>query len=213
MRTLVLALAITSTVCAGPIVFSMSGTFGQANGTPTVLDNQDYFINFVIPDPHSPARVFDNPIAQIGATYPVIAQLAIPGLNFVTQNLIEAGYNSQQPLGLWLNLSTFTGLPVGDFMVATPVQVFGTPLWNGVAGALGTPELNVFTNAPAHARFFIEQNTPNQGAIPIAVYESAAVISQLAPGGGQVPEPGSMATVGAALLGVLMWRRGALNLR
>ena len=74
------------------------------------------------------------------AEYQIPTLLSIPGLNFSVVNMVGAGYYNQQPLGLWLNLMTFTGLPVGDFMVMTPLQTFdGSTLWNGLAGVLGFP--------------------------------------------------------------------------
>ena len=207
-RAIFLLLFLNSVVFSAPITVVINGNFGPPTGGTTVLDNQDYVITYTVPDPHTPTTAFGIPNTFVSAVYDVQAQLSIPGLNFSIINNLSAGYYNQLPLGLWLNLMTFTGLPVGDFMVLTPFQSLGgSPLWNGLADTLGDPELLPLVNAPSYARFFVEHNTLNQGPIPLAVYESgAAFISQTAP----VPEPATLCLVAAGLLAAFS-RRQALR--
>jgi hypothetical protein len=48
-------------------------------------------------------------------------------------------------------------------------------LWNGLAGALGTPVIARLDNPPGTGVWHLEQNTPNMGPIPIAVYANGAM--------------------------------------
>jgi len=66
----------------------------------------------------------------------VKAQLTVPGIGLTVNNTIQAGYLNQLPQGKWLNVFSFTGLPVGDFMVMAPLQIASGELWNGL-GAWG----------------------------------------------------------------------------
>ena len=203
-HSLFLFLLLNPLVLATPITIVIAGNFGSSSNGSTVLDGQNYSISYTVPDPQSPTNSASFGSAA-NATYQIPVQLSIPGLNFSVINSVGAEYHNDPStlpsLGMWLNLFTFTGLPVGDFMVMTPLTTTSVaPLWNGLAGALGTPDLLPLSNAPAHARFFIEQNTSNQGPIPIAVYENGtAFISQTQ----AVPEPTSLRLMCAGLLLVL----------
>jgi hypothetical protein len=64
--------------------------------------------------------------------------------------------------GKWLNIFTFTGLPMGDFMVLSPFQINSGELWNGLAGVLGTPVITPLNAAPGTGLWHLEQNTPRQ---------------------------------------------------
>jgi hypothetical protein len=58
------------------------------------------------------------------------------------------------------------------------------------------PELLPLDNAPANARFFVEQSVPGMGAIPLAYYENGpASISQ-----SSTPEPGTLGMLAAGVL-------------
>ena len=202
-------------VAAAPVTVVINGNFGPPTGGTTLLDNLDYTITYTVPDPHTPDSSFGNPDPAFGANalYNVSAILSIPALKFSIVNAIQADYRSQQPLGLWLNLTTFTGLPVGDFMVMTPLQTRnGQPLWNGLAGPLGNPELGVLTAAPASARFFVEQNIPGDGALPLAVYDNgSASISQTT----SIPEPATSIPLLVSSLGLgtgILRRRAATRI-
>lgn len=210
MRKLCTFLFTATLAAASPVTVVISGNFGPPAGGTTLLDNQDYSITYTIPDPHSPANSLGISNTWASAEYQVPTALSIPSLSFSVVTTVGAGYYNQQPLGLWLNLMTFTPVPQGDFMVMTPLQTLGgQPLWNGLAGALGDPELTALSNVPASARFFVEQNTPNQGPIPLAVYENGiAFISQTS----AIPEPATFAAVAAALFALVMLRRlGAVS--
>ncbi len=115
----------------GPIAVTISGNFGAPQGGSSVFDNQNYSIQFLIPDDGSPSSSTCC-VAQVSVTYDVIAHLAVPGIGLAVDDAVQAQYNDQLPLGEWLNLFSFTGLPVGDFMVLTPFQInsgeFGTAL-------------------------------------------------------------------------------------
>lgn len=200
MRELSLLVVFATVVSAAPVTVLITGNFGPGSGGSTVLDNQNYSILFPIPDPHSPSASFSMGAAA-NATYQVPVMLNIPGLGISISNFISADYRNDPStlptLGMWLNLTTFTGLPVGDFMVMTPLTTAAGPLWNGLAGTLGTPEILPLNQAPAHARFFVEKNTPGQGPIPLAVYDAGtAFITQTSP----APEPG---TIGLIVTGLL----------
>jgi len=196
-------------LAAAPVTVVINGNFGPGSGGTTVLDNLDYSITYTVPDPHTPDSSFGNPDPTFGANalYNVLTVLSIPTLKFSVVNAIQADYRSQQPIGLWLNLTSFTGLPVGTFMVLSPLQMLnGQPLWNGLAGPLGNPELGQLTAAPASARFFVEQNIPGDGAIPLAVYDNgSAVISQTT----SIPEPATSVplVVSTLVLGSMVLRR------
>ena len=205
MRNLLLFLFVITLASAAPITVVITGNFGAPTGGTTILDNQDYSIVYTIPDPHSPTNSMGIPNTWANADYQVPTLLSIPGLNFSVVNMVGAGYYNQQPLGLWLNLMTFTGLPVGDFMVMTPLQTFdGSTLWNGLAGVLGDPELTTLNHVPVSARFFVEQNTTNQGPIPLAFYENGTAFISQTPA---VPEPVTSGLIAAVLLAIGMAAR------
>jgi hypothetical protein len=198
-------IALLTPVAATPITVVITGNFGAPTGGTTILDDQNYSIVYTIPDPHTPTNSMGIPNTWANAEYQVPTLLSIPGINFSALETVGAGYYDQQPLGLWLNLMTFTGLPVGDFMVMTPLQTLdGSTLWNGLAGALGDPDLTILGHVPASARFFVEQNTTNQGPTPLAVYErGTAFISQTS----VVPEPATSGLTGTVLLAIGMVAR------
>jgi hypothetical protein len=50
---LFIALAVAP-ASAGPIAVTLFGNFGALQGGPSVFDNQNYSINFLIPDPSLP---------------------------------------------------------------------------------------------------------------------------------------------------------------
>ena len=206
MKKLCLLLLVPTLAAAGPITVVISGNFGAPTGGSTILDNQNYSIFYTVPDPHSPTSTVAIPNTEVRVQYDVPTTLSIPGLNFSVTETVGAWYESQQPMGLWLNLMTFTGLPVGDFMVMTPLQTLdGTPLWNGLAGSLGDPELTEFSNVPVSARFFVEQNTTTDGPLPLAFYESGPATMAQIPA---VPEPSGLEEC-AALFVAAGFVRGA----
>jgi hypothetical protein len=133
MRELSLFLMFAAVVPAAPITVLISGNFGPGLGGSTVLDNQDYSIAYTIPDPHAPDSSFATGNVA-NATYQIPVQLSIPGLGVSIVNNLSADYRSDPStfptLGMWLNLMSFTGLPVGDFMVMTPLTTATEPLWN-----------------------------------------------------------------------------------
>jgi hypothetical protein len=191
---------------AGPIAVTLSGNFGAPQGGSSVFDNQNYSVNFLIPDPSSPSATTCC-LAQISsATYNVNAHLAVPGIGLALDNAVQVQYNSQLPLGKWLNIFTFTGLPVGDFMVLTPFQINSGELWNGLAGALGTPVLTPLDGAPGTGVWHLEQNTLDRGPIPIATYPNGAMSITAA----EVPEPTPVWLLAAALLALAHSRQKGL---
>jgi hypothetical protein len=195
---------------ASPITVTLSGNFGASSGDATLFDHQNYSVMFTIPDPSSPTRFFDAPggIGQISAIYDVPAILSVPGIGFSVVSPVEVVYNNQAPLGLWLNVGVFRPLPVGDFLVLTPFQtISGAPLWNGLAGARGTPEITLLTAEAGSARWFLEQNTSDRGAIPIAVYDHGPIAITAAP---TIPEASTIALTSGGLLAMLGLRRRKL---
>lgn len=205
MSRMVMALLVVLAplMLADSITVTLSGNFGASSGTLTVFDQQNYSVTYTIPDPHSPTRFFDAPggIGQISAIYDVLGRLSVPGIGFSIVSPVEAVYNNQAPLGLWLNLGVFRPLPMGDFLVMTPFQTLGAaPLWNGLAGARGTPDITLLNGEPGSARWFLEQNSA-LGPIPIAVYESRAAIT--AASTTAVPEPRSIALAAVGLIALI----------
>ncbi len=193
---------------AGPIAVTLSGNFGAPQGGSSVFDNQSYSVNFLVPDPSSPSATTCC-FAQISATYNVNAHLGAPGIGLSLDNAVQVQYNSQLPLGKWLNIFSFTGLPVGDFMVLTPFQINSGELWNGLAGALGTPVITPLNGAPGTGVWHLEQNTPNMGPIPIAVYPNGAMtITAVA-----VPEPAPAWLLAAALVALALSGRAQPGFR
>ncbi len=199
---LVIALAAAPAL-AGPVAVTLSGNFGAPMGGSSVFDNQNYTLSFLIPDQQSPSATTCC-LAQISATYDVMAHLAVPGIGLSLDNAVQAQYNSQLPLGKWLNVTTFTGLPVGDFMVLIPFQLNSGELWNGLAGALGTPVINPLNAAPGTGTWHLEQNTPT-GPIPIASYPNGAM-TMTAVDVTAVPEPTLFVPLAAALLALALSR-------
>jgi hypothetical protein len=128
--------------------------------------------------------------------------LAVPGIGLSLDDAVQAQYISQSPLGKWLNIFSFTGLPVGDLMVLTPFQINSGDLWNGLAGALGTPGITLLNDTPGTARFFLEQST-GMGLIPIAVYPNGVVTITAA----EVPEPAPVWLLAVALLALALISR------
>ena len=168
----------------GPIAVTISGNFGAPISGSSVFDNQNYSIHYVIPDDASPSSTTCC-LAQISANYDVIAHFAVPGIGFAVDNAVEVQYNSQLPLGMWINIFSFTGLPVGDFMVLTPAGINSGELWNGLVPPLGTPAITPLNGVPGSGTFHLEQNTPNMGPIPIAVYTNGPMTFTAT----QIPEP------------------------
>jgi len=186
---------------ADPIQVTLSGNFGAPSGTSTVFDNQNYSVTYTIADPHSPTSFFDAPggVGQIEAIYDLQAVLSVPGIGFSVASPVEVEYFNQAPLGLWLNIGVFRPLPVGDFLIMTPFQTLsGAPLWNGLAGARGTPEIYPLTGEAGSARWFLEQNT-----LPLAVYASGTSAITAAP----VPEPSAAALLAGSLFVLAYMRR------
>jgi hypothetical protein len=203
---LVIALA-AAPAFAGSIAVTLSGNFGTPSSGSSVFDNQNYSINFLIPDPSLPSSITCC-LAQISATYNVNALLAVPGLGLAISDPVQVQYNNQLPLGQWINIAIFTGLPVGDFMLLTPFQINSGALWNGLADGLGTPVINALNAAPGSGIWHLEQNTPNMGPIPIAVYSNGPMTLTAAAAAppAQVPEPAPVWLLAAALLGLPVYR-------
>src|ERR1700730_5949650 len=93
---LFIALAAAPTF-GSPIAVTLSGNFGAPQGGSTVFDNQNYSINFLIPDPSSPSATTCC-LAQISATYNVNAHLGVPGIGLALDDAVQVQYNSQLPL-------------------------------------------------------------------------------------------------------------------
>jgi hypothetical protein len=184
------SMVVAAAPVTAPVTVAINGNFGPPSGT-TLLDNLNYSMTYTVPDPHTPDNSFGNldPAFASAAIYDVSAALSIPTLNFSVVKPIRVEYFSQQPFGQWLSVTmTGLGFPVGDFFIwLFPVRTLnGQPLWNGLAGPLGNPELELLTAAPARAPFWALQSIPGDGSGPIAFYENgSASISQTT----STPEP------------------------
>ncbi len=205
------AAAFAAPVFGGPIAVTISGNFGAPTDGSSVFDNQNYSIQYLIPDDASPSSTFCC-LAQISANYDVIAHFAVPGIGLAVDDAVEVQYNSQLPLGKWLNIFSFHGLPVGDFMVLSPFQITSGELWNGLAGPLGTPVITPLNGATGSGTWHLEQNTPNMGpALPIAVYSGGPMTITATPAT-QTPEP-NLTWLVAGALAVAVLRRTYLTSR
>ena len=185
--------SLAARVFAAPVSVTLNGNFGAPTGGSSILDNQNYSVTYTIPNPASPDAVTCC-LANISAEYDVIAHLAIPGLGVSIDNAVQVQYENQLPMGQWLNIFTFTGLPVGDFMVLTPFQLTSGELWNGLAGSLGTPQINLLDHAAGTGVWHLEQNMADGGPLPIAVYSGDMNFNA-----DPVPEPGSTWIVALAV--------------
>ena len=106
---------------AEPIAVTLSGNFGAPDAGSSVFDFQNYVVSFQIPDAASPSQTTCC-LGQISATYDVTANLSVPGIGLSVNDPVQVQYNNQLPLGKWLNVLGFTGLPVGDQLLLTPFQ-------------------------------------------------------------------------------------------
>ncbi len=200
--TIVIALwCIAAFANGSPIAVTIAGNFGSPIQGTSAFDNQAYSINFTIPDPSAPDATVCCAPGQVEADYNVFATWSVPGLGFSHSDPIIAGYLNQQPLGLWMNLSFFTGLANGDFMLVTPLQV-NDPLWNGLAGPVGTPVINLLDHSPGTAIFHFEQPDPGGASVPFAVYQSSLTLTAAA-----VPEPAPAPFLAGVLIAGYLYRR------
>jgi hypothetical protein len=194
-------------VFADSIAVTLSGNFGAPQGGSSVFDNQNYIVSFLISDSASPSETTCC-LSQISATYDVTANLSVPGIGLSLDDAVQVQYNSQLPLGKWLNIFGFTGLPVGDQLLLTPFQVNSGELWNGLAGAFGTPVITLLNDEPGMGTWHLEQNSP-MGQLPIAFYPNGAVTITAT----EVPEPGSAWTLTTLILGCVLLRVRATRRR
>ena len=188
---------------ADSIAVTLSGNFGAPQGGSSVFDNQDYVLSILIPDSASPSQTTCC-FAQISATYDVIANLSVPGIGLSVDDPVQVQYNSQLPLGKWLNIFGFTGLPVGDQLLLTPFQINSGDLWNGLAGAAGTPVITLLNNQPGTGTWHLEQNSP-MGQLPIAFYSSGPISITAT----EVPEPATAWMLTALIVGCALLRARA----
>jgi hypothetical protein len=208
--SLLALLAFSSRALAGPIAITIEGNFGAPLGGSSIFDSQNYRIAFDIVDPHAPSvSTYAPQFSMISVSYHVPVHLSVPGIGLSLDNVVDVQYLSQPPLGIWMNVMTFTGLPVGDFMVLTPLQTLNaTPLWNALVDPIGQPEITLLNHEPVSTRYFLEQSVPNQGAMPLAFYENGPATITAA----GVPESATV-TLLAGALGVLLSLRAGTRSR
>ena len=198
LRTLAFCGLAVAPALADPVTVTISGNFGP--GGSSVFDNQDYTLNYLIPDSAMPS-VTTCCDFQISATYDVNAQLAVPGIGLTLDNAVQVVYNNRLPLGQWMFIIGFEGLPQGDLMLWPIVQINSGDLWNGLAGPLGTPVINPLNNAPGTALWALEQFSP-MGDLPIAGYDGAVNITATS-----VPEPAGGWLLEITLLAFALFRK------
>jgi hypothetical protein len=200
MRLAVL-LCFTVQLLTGGVVVRIEGNFGPASGTSTVFDNQDYLVRFTIDDVTSPASSSDDPGTGFSRVdYTTSAVLTVPGIGLSVPLGVPNTIEYTQSLGNvtfdnWMNIFQFYGLPVGDFMLVTPVYTLsGVPLWNGLAQP-GTPTINQFDHEPVSALWRLQQIPgPGLPSLPIASYGSG--VATITVQDATAPEPSSMVLVG-----------------
>jgi hypothetical protein len=202
LRFMAAALAAIGGLAAAPVLVSVEGNFGPSDDVATVFDNQAYVASFPIPDPAHPQQQIAAPdIDFFSATYATIGSLSVPGIGLVTQEPVEVQF-IEQGGATWMNIFAFRNVPVGDFILATPVETLsGAPLWNGLAGAFGTPALFVLDHEPAFAFWRLQQIPPGQPAsIPLASYQIGTASITIA----VVPEPSTagLLPIGLAAMGI-----------
>jgi hypothetical protein len=197
---LLIALAAAPAL-ADSVALTITGNFGAPTSGSSVFDNQNYSVSFLIPDTASPASTTCC-MFNISATYNVNATLVVPGLDLSINDPIQAQYEDEAPIGQWLNIGNFGGLPVGSFMILTPFQIDSGELWNGLAGALGTPVINPLDDTPGSGFWRLEQDT-SMGPIPLANYENSVATISVA----EVPEPALVCQLAAALFALGLFRQ------
>jgi hypothetical protein len=204
-----LLLCLAAQLLPGAVVVRIEGNFGPASGTSTVFDNQNYLVQFTIPDPASPASSAADPGTGFSRVdYTTSAALSVPGIGLSVPlgapNTIEYIQSlGTSPFDNWMNIFQFYGLPVGGFMLATPVySLSGAPLWNGLAPPL-TPAINQLNHEPVSALWRLQQ-IPNPGlpSIPLASYGAGVATITVQ----DAPEPSSMVLVGALCAGFVLVR-------
>jgi hypothetical protein len=196
---LLIALAAAPAL-ADSVAVTITGNFGAPTDGSSVFDNQNYSVSFLIPDTASPTSTFCC-MFEIAATYNVNATLAVPGLGLSIDDIVQAQYVDEAPIGQWLNIGNFGDLPVGSFFILTPFQIDSGELWNGLDGALGTPVIDPLDDTPGSGFWRLEQNT-SMGPIPIAEYENSVATISVA----EVPEPAQVWQLGAAFLALGLFR-------
>jgi hypothetical protein len=188
-------------ILAESVFVTINGNFGPSDSNSTVFDNQDYSVRFTIANPASPdSFIVDTSVNFISVDYMVQAELAVPNLGLTIDRSVDVQYIEQAP-GNWLNIFSFSGgLPAGDFFVLSPLQTLnGLPLWNGLAGNLGTPGISLLIAEPSFVIWHLEQIPPTGGpGLPLAVYAAGTATITSAP----VPEAPTWMLVafGGALL-------------
>jgi hypothetical protein len=201
--TLAFSLAFAAAAAASPINVSLSGNFGPSLNEPTLFDNQNYWITFTIPEPHSPTSRYITGDGQAVAGYGVRRDMpgvvSVPGIGLSVTDAVVVEYVNQAPEGQRMNMSVTVPLPVSNVLCMTRFQTAnGEPLWNGLAGSLGLPEIYPLDAVQGTARFFLYsyQAEPGGFSYPMGVYEMAATMTASA----AVPEPSVILLAAAGLL-------------
>jgi hypothetical protein len=192
---------ITAPAFADSVNVTLSGNFGS--GGLSVLDNQNYTITFSIADPASPSRTYCCAGTIIIVYDDTNAQLSVPGIGLSLNEAVGIVYNtSPGNPGNWMNVIGFTGLPQGDLLLWSGVQLDNGNLWNGLADPLGTPVINLFNDAPGTGLWALEQYNPTTGDIPIDSGLGAIDITVTS-----VPEPAGGWLLGTAILALGLFHK------
>jgi hypothetical protein len=185
---------------AAPMLVTIEGNFGPSDGVVTVLDNEAYLVLFTITDPAHPHEQVAIPaLDYFSVTYETTGSLSVPGVGFFTEQPIVVNFSSLAGSND-LEFFPFRSIPAGDFLLVNPLRTLsGTPLWNGQAGALGTPVIFPLDREPAFVFWRLTEFLPGLPIpAPLASYQEGTSLITIA----NVPEPSTSLLVGIALCAV-----------
>ncbi|MFN7922290.1 MAG: PEP-CTERM sorting domain-containing protein [Bryobacteraceae bacterium] len=206
MRTKLLFIAALAHTClASPLAITLQGTLQRSGGPATVFDNQPYSVTFTIPDPALPVSGSVSPdLASRSVLYLTLGTLNVPGIGLSVTSPLQVQFIQDSSPALtfhqWMNIFQFQPLPVGDFMLLTPMYTIdGSPIWNGLADGLGTPSLSLLSAKQVYTLWRLQQIPgPGLPSLPLAGFESRADSLTIS----AIPEPSTLALTFLGLLAI-----------
>lgn len=122
---------------AAPVSVQLAGNFGAPISGTSLLDNQNYFLSYSIPDPASPDFVF--PMIQISYRVPVY--FSVPGLGVSGTHDGGVIFSTTRPGEI--DIGGIDGVPTPEaIFLLFSLNSGAVPLWNGDTAAPDILSLN-----------------------------------------------------------------------